>query len=156
MSGDIGAGTTAATIKLSQKVLDAGLPGYVQLAGGTNNSTVVKLMALGLLANKNLEQDKNYIKNFNTPISENKFIAGVAYGSYARVLLSPILEKLEKMHKSQLEAIEFAYDTTGVNTKDVNQNQSQNSQLTKLETLPEVLWEAVNSASSLVSQIKRF
>lgn len=156
MSGDIGAGTTAATIKLSQKVLDAGLPGYVQLAGGTNNSTVVKLMALGLLANKNLEQDKNYIKNFNTPISENKFIAGVAYGSYARVLLSPILEKLEKMHKSQLEAIEFAYDTTGVNTKDINQNQSQNSQLTKLETVPEVLWEAVSSASSLVSQIKRF
>ena len=60
------------------------------------------------------------------------------------------------MHKSQLEAIEFAYDTTGVNTKDINQNQSQNSQLTKLETVPEVLWEAVNSASSLVSQIKRF
>ena len=155
MSGDIGVGTTAATIKLSQKVLDAGLPGYVQLAGGTNNSTVVKLIALGLLANKSLKQDKDYINNFNIPISENKFVAGVAYGSYARILLSPILEKLEKMHKSQLEAIEFAYDTASVNTKDVNQNQSKKSQLTKLETIPEILWEAVSLANSLVSQIKR-
>ncbi len=155
MSGDIGAGTTAATIKLSQKVLDAGLPGYVQLAGGTNNSTIVKLMAAGLLANKNQEQDKDPTNNLTTPISENKFVAGVAYGSYARVLLSPILEKLEKMHKSQLQEIEFACDKTGVNTKDVNQNQSKNSQLTKLETVPEILWEAVSLANSLVSQIKR-
>ncbi len=155
MSGDIGAGTTAATIKLSQKVLDAGLPGYVQLAGGTNNSTIVKLMAAGLLANKSHEQDKEPINNFNTPISENKFVAGVAYGSYARVLLSPILEKLETMHKSQLQAIEFACNKTGVNTKDVNQHQSNNSQLTKLETVPEILSEAVSLASSLVSQIKR-
>ena len=155
MSGDIGAGTTAATIKLSQKVLDAGLPGYVQLAGGTNNSTIAKLMTAGLLANKNQEQDKDPTNNLSTPISENKFVAGVAYGSYARVLLSPILEKLEKMHKSQLQAIEFACNKTGVKVKDVNQNQINNSQLTKLETVPEILSEAVSLANSLVSQIKR-
>ena len=87
--------------------------------------------------------------------SENKFIAGVAYGSYARVLLSPILEKLEKMQKSQLEAIEFAYHTASVKTKDINQDQSQKSQLIKLEAVPEILWEAVSLANSLVSQIKR-
>ncbi|MDJ0518877.1 MAG: LdpA C-terminal domain-containing domain [Trichodesmium sp. MO_231.B1] len=155
MSGDIGAGTTTATIKLSQKVLDAGLPGYVQLAGGTNNSTIAKLMTAGLLANKNQEQDKDPTNNLSTPISENKFVAGVAYGSYARVLLSPILEKLETMHKSQLQAIEFACNKTGVKVKDVNQNQINNSQLTKLETVPEILWEAVSLANSLVSQIKR-
>ncbi|MGD1804521.1 circadian clock protein LdpA [Dapis sp. BLCC M126] len=155
MSGDIGAGTTAATIKLSQKVLDARLPGYVQLAGGTNNSTIAKLMAAGLLANKIQEQDKESINNLNTPISENKFVAGVAYGSYARVLLSPILEKLEKMHKLQLKAIEFACEGTGVKVNDVNQHRSKNSQLTKLETVPEILWEAVSLANSLVSQIKR-
>ncbi|NES04080.1 MAG: 4Fe-4S ferredoxin [Okeania sp. SIO2F4] len=155
MSGDIGAGTTVATIKLSQKVLDGGLPGYVQLAGGTNNSTIAKLMAAGLLANKNQEQDKDPTNNLSTPISENKFVAGVAYGSYARVLLSPILEKLEKMHKSQLQAIEFACNKTGVKVKDVNQNQINNSQLTKLETVPEILSEAVSLANSLVSQIKR-
>ncbi|OZH54152.1 hypothetical protein AFK68_12725 [Hydrocoleum sp. CS-953] len=69
--------------------------------------------------------------------------------------MSPILEKLETMHKSQLQAIEFACNQTGVNTKDVNQHQSNNSQLTKLETVPEILSEAVSLASSLVSQIKR-
>jgi len=80
MSGDIGAGTTRATVKLAQKVIAANLPGYVQLAGGTNHVTVSKIQALGLLKN-------NYQKS--------PYIAGVAYGSYARSLLSPILEKLE-------------------------------------------------------------
>ncbi len=49
MSGDIGDGTTHAAIKLGQTVLAAQLPGYVQLAGGTNGYTVTKLRELGLL-----------------------------------------------------------------------------------------------------------
>jgi hypothetical protein len=49
MSGDIGDGTTHAAVKLAQKVLAAKLPGYVQLAGGTNSYTVAKLKAMGLL-----------------------------------------------------------------------------------------------------------
>ncbi|HEY9298356.1 MAG TPA: LdpA C-terminal domain-containing domain, partial [Phormidium sp.] len=49
MSGDIGTGTTHAAIKLGQKVLAAGLPGYIQLAGGTNSHTVTKLKAVDLL-----------------------------------------------------------------------------------------------------------
>ncbi|OYD98596.1 4Fe-4S ferredoxin, partial [Nostoc sp. 'Peltigera membranacea cyanobiont' 213] len=49
MSGDIGDGTTIAAVKLGQKVLAAKLPGYVQLAGGTNSYTVAKLKAMGLL-----------------------------------------------------------------------------------------------------------
>ncbi|MBE9152341.1 circadian clock protein LdpA, partial [Coleofasciculus sp. LEGE 07092] len=49
MSGDIGTGTTRAAVKLSQKVLAAEFPGYVQLAGGTNHHTVSKLRAVGLL-----------------------------------------------------------------------------------------------------------
>ncbi|MGB3508370.1 MAG: LdpA C-terminal domain-containing domain [Microcoleaceae cyanobacterium] len=154
MSGDIGAGTTRAAIELSQKVLDAGLPGYVQLAGGTNNSTIAKLGAAGLLASKSQEKHEYPINNLNTSISENKFVAGVAYGSYARVLLSPILEKLENMHKSQLQAIQSAYGATGLGAKDVK-HESKNSQLTKLEAVPEILWEAVSLANSLVSQIKR-
>ena len=36
MSGDIGTGATRAAVKLGQKVLAAKLPGFVQLAGGTN------------------------------------------------------------------------------------------------------------------------
>ncbi|HBL14799.1 MAG TPA: 4Fe-4S ferredoxin, partial [Cyanobacteria bacterium UBA11162] len=51
MSGDIGIGATRAAVKLAQKVLAAGLPGYVQLAGGTNHHTVSKLKTLGLLSN---------------------------------------------------------------------------------------------------------
>jgi hypothetical protein len=49
MSGDIGMGTTRAAVKLGQKALAVSLPGYLQLAGGTNHHTVPKLKALGLL-----------------------------------------------------------------------------------------------------------
>jgi len=82
MSGDIGAGTTHAAIQLSKRVLAMGLPGYVQLAGGTNGSTVSKLDALGLLKT---EADHSP----NAPS-----VAGVAYGSYGRSLLNPMLEQL--------------------------------------------------------------
>jgi Fe-S-cluster-containing hydrogenase component 2 len=79
MSGDIGRGTTQATVKLAQKVLAAHLPGHVQLAGGTNQYTVDKLQTLGLL-----NQD------LGCP-----HIAGVAYGSYARSRLSDVLAPLQ-------------------------------------------------------------
>lgn len=82
MSGDIGAGTTHAAIHLAQRVLAMGLPGYVQLAGGTNGYTVSKLNALGLL------------QTTGDQVHENVSVAGVAYGSYGRSLLSPILEQL--------------------------------------------------------------
>ena len=106
MSGDIGDGTTRAAVKLSQKVLAAGLPGYVQLAGGTNSYTVPKLRAAGLLS------------------QPSPFVAGIAYGSYARVLLSPVLDQLEPTSA-------------------------------RLESKPELLWQAVALANSLVSQLKK-
>lgn len=84
MSGDIGKGTTHAAIRLGQKVLTSGLPGYVQLAGGTNDYTVAKLKEAGLL--KQAE-------------AGNIHISGVAYGSYGRTLLNPILEELEKRNE---------------------------------------------------------
>jgi len=69
MSGDIGDGTTRAALLLAQKVVDFNLPrGFVQLAGGTNASTVAKVRSLGIP------------------------IAGVAYGSYARQLIADLLE----------------------------------------------------------------
>lgn len=80
MSGDIGMGTTHAAIALAQKVAAAKLPGYIQLAGGTNHYTVAKLRELNLL---------------NPVQIDDCFVSGVAYGSYARVLLAPILEQLE-------------------------------------------------------------
>jgi hypothetical protein len=76
MSGDLGKGTTHPAIRMAQKVLSSQLPGYVQLAGGTNHYTVTKLNEMGLLRTRN-------------------GISGVAYGSYARALLLPLLESLE-------------------------------------------------------------
>ncbi|MEB3293565.1 MAG: LdpA C-terminal domain-containing domain, partial [Synechococcales bacterium] len=83
MSGDIGDGTTRACIKLGQKVLKAGLPGSVQLAGGTNRQTVEKLREMNLLASGG--------------------IAGIAYGSYARSLLQPLLNSLMEDPTMRLE-----------------------------------------------------
>ena len=135
MSGDIGDGTTIATIKLGQKVLTANLPGYVQLAGGTNSYTVPKLRGMGLLNDFRLPildfglEEHNLKSKIQNPKSK---IAGVGYGSYARVLLSPILDQLEN--------------------KEVINTDSQGNM--RLEEEPELLWEAVRLAHTLVSQIK--
>jgi Fe-S-cluster-containing hydrogenase component 2 len=97
MSGDIGNGTTRAAIVLGKKVLEAGLPGYVQLAGGTNGHTVVKLKASGLL---NTEASRGH---------HQPYIAGIAYGSYARRLLEPLLaDRLEDEPQMLKEAVQRA------------------------------------------------
>ncbi len=126
MSGDIGAGTTAASIKLGRKVLAAHLPGSVQLAGGTNHSTVAKLKAAGLLQQTNSNE------------IESRTVAGIAYGSYARVLLSPLLEQLESKDHPEPRSLD------------------QLAVLTQLETQPDLLWQAVSLAHSLVAQLKGF
>jgi Fe-S-cluster-containing hydrogenase component 2 len=118
MSGDIGKGTTKAAIELAQKVLKARLPGYLQLAGGTNFHTASKLRSLGLLK----ESGRGGRGVRGLPSFSQK-VSGIAYGSYARTLLAPILEKLETA---------------------------------RLEDSPELLWQAVAQADSLVSQLKEF
>jgi Fe-S-cluster-containing hydrogenase component 2 len=109
MSGDIGAGTTHAAIKLGEKVLGAKLPGYVQLSGGTNHYTVPKLRERQLL-----------------PPTGTSHVHGVAYGSYARVLLSSLLDELD------------------TRTADPG----------KLESHPDLLSSAVAIAHELVGQLK--
>lgn len=131
MSGDIGVGTTRAAIALGQKVLAAGLPGYVQLAGGTNYHTVPKLTELGLL-----------------PRGETHaapFVVGVAYGSYARKLLSPIL--------NQLEHIQLTHPMTTIAHSQLLSSLTPSVSLC-LEDHPLLLAEAVELARSLVSQLK--
>jgi Fe-S-cluster-containing hydrogenase component 2 len=128
MSGDIGAGTTHAAIELAQKVLAAGLPGYVQLAGGTNHYTVPKLKAAGLL------------KAGNIPTTN---ISGIAYGGYARSLLLPIIKELETS-KCQITQKTFS-DSTNSN---LFENRLENNRI--------LLWQAVTKADALVSQIKFF
>ena len=141
MSGDIGDGATRAAVKLGQKVLAAGLPGYVQLAGGTNRHTVSKLQAAGLLKGQN-------------PLSD-RHIAGVAYGSYARVLLAPVLEQLEQWATRNQES--------GVEDQELGDQELEsrctfpipNSQSSiPLEAASDLLWQAVHLADSLVSQLK--
>ncbi|QKQ77510.1 circadian clock protein LdpA [Nostoc sp. TCL240-02] len=135
MSGDIGDGTTIAAVKLGQKVLAAKLPGYVQLAGGTNSYTVAKLKTMGLLKEAEGQGVKSRGK-ISSPLPPApclpSSISGVAYGSYARVLLSAILEKLE-------------------NKEVTNTNVRATIRLEEDEVL---LWQAVELAHSLVSQIK--
>ncbi|HAZ46647.1 MAG TPA: 4Fe-4S ferredoxin [Cyanobacteria bacterium UBA11369] len=162
MSGDIGAGTTHAAIKLGQKVLSAGLPGYVQLAGGTNSHTVIKLKAVGLLnpslGNRSLvighrqeetnareggdtATDANAPSDSAMPVQSpkpNAHIAGVAYGSYARVLLSPVLDLLENTPMNE----------------DCPTPPDNQSAIARLEDNKELLWQAVAYAHSLVSQLK--
>lgn len=96
MSGDIGKGTTHAAIKLGEKVLKSGLNGYIQLAGGTNHHTIPKLRTLELL------------KDPHTP--SRPYLAGVAYGSYARSLLSPFLENPLNDLESDLNLLWQAVD----------------------------------------------
>jgi Fe-S-cluster-containing hydrogenase component 2 len=114
MSGDIGDGATRAAVRLGQKVLAAELPGYVQLAGGTNDHTVEKLQRSGLLRQS----------------SPGRAIAGIAYGSYARSLLSPVLEAIDSAVFPQSHSPPY------------------------LETIPDRLWQSVHLAHTLVSPLK--
>jgi Fe-S-cluster-containing hydrogenase component 2 len=122
MSGDLGRGTTHAALKLAKKLIQAGLPGYVQLAGGTNDHTATKLRSLELLPGT------------GTRISFPAAVAGIAYGSYARCLLSPVLEILER---------------AGGEICPRSPNRPR-----YLEEAPDLLWQAVTLARGLVSQMK--
>ena len=75
MSGDIGEGTTHLTIKYAQKLKDSNIKGFIQLAGGTNEYTVKKLVTL----------------NLGTSIS------GIAFGSKGRKIMGYILQQLEEI-----------------------------------------------------------
>lgn len=127
MSGDIGKGTTHATIQAGQKVLQAQgageniLPGFVQLAGGTNHFTVPQLRRLGLLPQP---QGRTGSNAGRTTLRESQ-VAGIAYGSYARKLLQPVLEQLD-----------------------------QDPVSSRLEDHPDALWSAVALAHDLISPLK--
>jgi len=144
MSGDIGAGTTHATIRLGQKVLAAKLPGYLQLAGGTNHYTVPKLRALGLLKST-ISPSFELAHPARSPVAS---IAGVAYGSYARSLLLPILNNLEMLEMAALSdqrSPTLTYNDQFIGVID---------RPLQLETRPELLWQAVDLAHSLIAPLK--
>jgi len=154
MSGDIGDGATRAAVKLGQKVLAADLPGYVQLAGGTNRHTVRKLKAMGLLSGS--------LAASESPLASkpDRQIAGVAYGSYARSILSTVLEELEApktRFAEQLQAHQSAPArfTAPVATPTATMTMNLHHAVPlRLEDRPELLWRAVHQAYELVSDLK--
>lgn len=176
MSGDLGIGTTRAAVKLGQKVLAAGLPGYIQLAGGTNHHTVPKLKALGLLQSRQPSVKPHTTAPHTTAVEpldahssnyKHSYIAGIAYGSYARTLLMPILNQLDAiaLATSTLESPAIAAIPrsltapepgllTGIATD--QPLAAARSLPAYLEETPALLWEAVTLANALVSQLKAF
>lgn len=95
MSGDIGAGTTHAAIQLARKLMfveAASLPGFIQLAGGTNLYTVPKLRSMGLLKQDVTHAEGGFREH---SLASSRAVAGVAYGSFARSHLGAVLDALE-------------------------------------------------------------
>lgn len=146
MSGDIGIGTTHAAIKLAQKVLQANLPGFIQLAGGTNHHTVPKLRQLGMLPEVLTHRNRH-----------PRTISGVAYGSYARSLLQPVLEALvhdypePQNHGSSPPKLEVFTKPLSPEAESTNRP-SLKPNLTGANAL--LLQKAVAMASSLVAPLK--
>ncbi len=167
MSGDLGKGTTHATIRLAQKVLAANLPGYVQLAGGTNGYTAAKLRELGLVgASSRAKVDNPDSSSIDfDPIKNNHpqwRIAGIAYGSYARTLVMPILEKLEPILPGLLEAkeVEIALPAEKMrypeDTLDTTDDLGRSQKTASLSTidLTDDLKVAIDQARQLVGALK--
>ena len=167
MSGDLGKGTTHATIRLAQKVLAANLPGYVQLAGGTNGYTAAKLRELGLVgASSRAKVDNPDSSSIDSdPIKNNHpqwRIAGIAYGSYARTLVMPILEKLEPILPGLLEAkeVEIALPAEKMrypeDTLDTTDDLGRSQKTASLSTidLTDDLKVAIDQARQLVGALK--
>ncbi|MEL7077576.1 MAG: LdpA C-terminal domain-containing domain [Cyanobacteria bacterium J06643_13] len=127
MSGDIGKGTTHAAINLARKVLQAELPGYIQLAGGTNDYTVKKLKQAKMLGKPNGVEMPN-------------LVSGLAYGSYARAILSPTIALLDTVLQP-------------ISVKSIS-DRPMNQLNLKLEHHQELLEQAVATAQALVRQIK--
>ncbi|WP_347338289.1 LdpA C-terminal domain-containing domain [Synechocystis sp. FACHB-383] len=90
MSGDIGRGTTHLCLQYADQVLKSDLPGFVQLAGGTNGHTITKLRG------KNSPQAQG---------REKRLINGVAFGGGARVLIAPVLQEAEARQQDLLAPI---------------------------------------------------
>ncbi|WP_204139729.1 circadian clock protein LdpA [Halomicronema sp. CCY15110] len=89
MSGDIGRGTTHATLRYARRMLQSGPPGYVQLAGGTNAHTAEKFQTLAREMSPVSATDVAAWPL--TAAALHSTLGGVAFGSFARRLLSSVL-----------------------------------------------------------------
>ncbi|KAG0627559.1 hypothetical protein M758_2G210200 [Ceratodon purpureus] len=127
MSGDIGAGATKAAVALAESVAasEGRPPGYLQLAGGTNSHTVDALERQGL---------------FLTSDGNKAIVAGVAYGGYARKIVTKYLKKMESCHETW-DFTDSAFNASG-------------SSLLGIEHYPSLLHGALQEATALVAPFK--
>ncbi len=82
MSGDLGKGTTHASLSYAQALAERSLPGFRQLAGGTNHHTIIKTQS-------------RYSQH-------RQMVHGVAFGGAARTLLNEIFQLAAKRQSSSL------------------------------------------------------
>ncbi|WP_008312974.1 LdpA C-terminal domain-containing domain [Leptolyngbya sp. PCC 6406] len=146
MSGDIGVGTTHAALRYGQQMLDQGPPGYVQLAGGTNAQTVAKLRMLGW------RTASQQLGSLPCPS-----FGGVAYGGYARQLLTPLLNQLEAGTRSLSSSGAGDIDLTGLgqNILGISPCSVEYSvEPQMLEQMPDLLTQSVRQARCLVAPLK--
>ncbi|CAM6097697.1 unnamed protein product [Calypogeia fissa] len=109
MSGDIGAGATWAAVAVAARVVvSADRPkGYLQLAGGTNAHTVTSMKEHGLCGPSTpLTTDCNRLTDTfaGSTVIEGlsigeALISGVAFGGYARKVVSKFFQKMHDNHK---------------------------------------------------------
>ena len=78
MSGDLAPTTSRDTVKLFERIGSNLPPGLIQLAGGTNEKTY------------------KFLKSNNLP-------DGIAFGSYARKIMQPLIEFAHKNNKRLYE-----------------------------------------------------
>lgn len=150
MSGDIGAGTTQATIRFADTMLQQGPPGYVQLAGGTNAHTLAKLSQLTQLSplrnRPSVELTDSASKLCKLP--EPPKFGGIAYGSYARHLLQPVLAKLDALYLEGTKPQQSA--PAAAQAEPFSQ-----SGVEHLESNQQLLRQALRAAHDLVSPLKQ-
>jgi Fe-S-cluster-containing hydrogenase component 2 len=96
MSGDLGDGTAHAAVRLLEQVAPLAPPGFLQLAGGTNQHTV-----------ELVERLARRRPRFGRGGFEGG-VAGVAFGGVARRLLQPLLLEAQQRGGGLLEDPELA------------------------------------------------
>ncbi|NJL48361.1 MAG: hypothetical protein HC929_13875 [Leptolyngbyaceae cyanobacterium SM2_5_2] len=79
------------------------------MAGGTNGYTVSKLRRLGLVRSSGAAAREALPVRGQSPQAEAT-VAGIAYGSYARSLVMPLLETIEPEIQEWLTAEALDYD----------------------------------------------
>ncbi|OUC14669.1 MAG: 4Fe-4S ferredoxin [Alkalinema sp. CACIAM 70d] len=159
MSGDIGDGATRACIQLGQKVLQAGLPGFVQLAGGTNRHTVEKLRSLNLLSSPHLNSDPaqfgDRLPQGEPPLSMQSATslarmttsAGVSSGSVSGIATG-------NLTPPTIAGVAYGSYARSILQPVFHQLEERGS--TRLEDHLDLLWTGVKIASNLVSPLKNF